>query len=283
MFLAKNLKKLINQTNIFFVSFLLAAALLFGCGKEKSHKDFIAKVDDSYLSDDDISKDIDTSGLLLSHKNEYVRNWIETELFYNEAVKEGILNDEEFKRILDKSKKELAKAFLFRRLLERKSHEPTNEELLDFFNSHKDEFRLSHNSFLYNKMCFNDENKAILFRSSLIESDWNSAANAFGKDNSIKSDKLLLFEYDYQIQPASLLSLLQELNPNEVSIVLNTEPNEFAVVQLIRKYSQNDIPSFEDVKSLVTEKFLMRKREQVLHDYLKYLYSNHKIELKSGK
>lgn len=283
MFIAKNLKKLLKRTNIEFIVFLTAAVILTnGCGKEKSGKNFVARVDNSVLSAQDISKDIDTSGLQPSHKNEYIRNWIETELFYQEAVDEGILKDDDFKRIAEKSKKELAKAFLLKKILESNAIDLKSEESEGFYNLHKEEFRLSHDSYLYNEIVFNDESKAILFRSTLMESDWERATNVFGKDKSILSEKSYIFESDYLLQPNEQYLVLQELEPNEVSIVIDREPNRFVVVQLIKKYRPNEIPEYAAVKKLAAERLQMRKRELLLHEYLKKLYSKHKIELNQG-
>ena len=81
----KKLSKVINKK---FGIILLSAVALTGCGKEEPKKDFIARVDESYLTKKELSADLDTAQLQESHKNEYIRNWVETELLYQEAIRE---------------------------------------------------------------------------------------------------------------------------------------------------------------------------------------------------
>lgn len=262
---------------------MFAAAVITGCGRQKSSGNFEARVDDSYLTDKNIKDDIDSAAYQPSRRNEYIRNWVETELFYLEAGREDILKDDDYKRALEKSSKELAKAFLIKKILNDNPIDIKAGELEEFYNSHKNEFRLSADSYHYNKIVFRDESKAIAFRSALLESDWTRATNAFSRENTLAAENPGIMEAYYDIQPLPLFAAIQELQPGEASIVLNPEPNEFVVVQLIRKYAQNEIPDYEAVKSIIRQKFVMRRQEQLIKEYLKGLYTKHKVELKSGK
>jgi hypothetical protein len=276
------LKKLSEVINNKFGIILLAAVILYGCGKEEPKKNFIARVDETYLTKKELSVDIDTAKLQESHKNEYIRNWIETELLYKEAIKEDIPEEDVFKRITEKSQKELAGALLLQKFFDEHEIEYKQQDLLDYFNSHKDEFKLFFDSFLYNSITFNDEDKAILFRSTLLESDWNRTSNVFSGDSSIINEKTNILQYDYQIQPVVLLDVIKELLPNEVSIVLNLEPNQYTVVQIVKKFSKGEIPDYDIIKKIVIDRFLTIKREELLQDFLRQLYLKYRVEIKKG-
>lgn len=275
----KKLSKVIN--NKFWI-ILLTAVTFSDCGKEEPKKDFIARVDETYLTKKELSADLDTTHLQDSHKNEYIRNWIETELLFKEAVKEDIPDEEIYKWTLEKSQKELARAFLLQKFFNEHEIEYTQQDLLDYFNSHKDEFKLFFDAYLLNSITFNNEDKAILFRSTLIESDWNRTSTVFSRDLSIINEKTNILLYDFQIQPAVLLEVINELLPNEVSIVLNLEPNQYTVVQIIKKYSKGEIPDYEIIKTNVTDRFLTVKREELLQDFLRQLYLKYRVEIKKG-
>ncbi|MGE5402185.1 MAG: peptidyl-prolyl cis-trans isomerase [Ignavibacteriales bacterium] len=277
------MKKLLNQINLKTVFVLSAAVVLNSCGKERPQKDFIARVDKSYLTAKELSADLDTSRLETSRKNEYIRNWIETELLYREAAKEDILDSDEYLKTLEKSKKELAKALLIGKILDDNKPEFKPEELEEYYNLHKDEFRLFHDSYLFNSASFNDEDKAVLFRSTLIETDWTKAINAFRGDSSTVQEKQGVFLNDYKVQPNKLLLALQGLMPGEISIVINTEPSRFTVVQLIKKYSKDEIPEFEVAKQKAEERFLIEMRQKIIRDYIKNLYSKYQVEIKARK
>jgi hypothetical protein len=274
------LKKFLRATKTEII--LLAAIVSFNCGKEEPKKNYIARVDDSYLTIKNLAWDLDTSKLQESRKNEYIRNWIETELLYKEAVKEDILDEDIYKLTLEKARKELAKSLLLQKFFKEQEIEYGQKELVDYYNSHKNEFNLFYDSYLYNFITFKKEDKAILFRSTLLESDWNRTSNGFAGDSSIISERTNILSYDYQIQPAELVTVIQELLPNEVSIVLNLEPNQYTVVQMIKKYSQGEIPDYEIVKKTVEDRFLILKRQELLKDFLRQLYLKYSVEIKQG-
>ncbi len=89
-----------------------------GCSKEKPEQNYLAKVDDSYLTDDELAKDIDTTNLQQSRKAEYIRNWVETEVLFKEALIKISRMMTTFFAVTDKAKKELAKSFLIKKLIE---------------------------------------------------------------------------------------------------------------------------------------------------------------------
>ena len=275
----KKLSKVINKK---FGIILLSAVALTGCGKEEPKKDFIARVDESYLTKKELSADLDTAQLQESHKNEYIRNWVETELLYQEAIREDIPDEDVYKLTMEKSRKELAKALLLQKFFSEHEIEYKQQDLLDYFNAHKEEFKLFFDSFLFNSITFNNEDKAILFRSTLMESDWNRTSTVFSGDSSIINEKTNILLYDYQVQPEILFDVIKELLPNEVSIVLNLEPNQYRVVQVLKKYSKGEIPDYDIIKKIVLDRFINIKRNELLQDFLRQLYLKYKVEIKKG-
>lgn len=280
MFITKNLKKLLRPIKLKSAYVLTAAVAFSACGKEQPRKDFVARVENSYLTSKDVAADLDTAGLEPSRKNEYVRNWIETELLYKEASEEDILKDKDYIRTLEKAKRELARAFLINKILDGNTVKLKGSELEDYFNSHQEEFRLSQDSYLYNEIKFNDEDKAVFFRTALMESDWRKASNAVRGGRSVIDEKTGVLKGDYQIQPGSLLLSLQGLMPGETSIVLNTEPSVYTVVQLKRSFMKGEIPGLEAVKEDVRQRLLLRRKEKLLSEHIKGLYSKYKVEIK---
>lgn len=273
------MKKLLRQTEkIYYLIF--AAALLYGCGKDEPTRDYVARVDNSYLTEQDINAVVDTNRIEPAGRNEYIRNWIETEIYYQEAIKEDITENEEYNRILTRTRKELAKSFLIKKILSETEFDYNQTDLEDFYLSNKEEFKVFYETYLYNMIVFNDEDKAVLFRNTLVESDWNRTANVFRGDPSILREQTGILQSYYKIQPYTLYLMLQNLMPDEVSIILNMEPSDFTIVQLLKRYEPNDIPEFDVVKKDVEEKYIMQKRREFLKDYQKEIYTNYKIEIK---
>jgi len=275
------LKRLLNNKNI-YLAFCLVFVLTFcSCGNKKTKTDYIARVEDSYFTRQDFAAAFDTSKTAVSFKKEFLRNWVDRELLYKEAVKEDIEKDEDFQRLLTESKKELAKSFLIKKLLDSENFTVEVKELQQFYDDNKNDFKLFYDAYLINIIKFKDEDKAILFRNSAMETDWNKAALAFLNDPAkAGQDNNKLF-YVHQFQSADILNIVRELSAGEISIVINSGSDEFSVVQLINKFSANDIPPLESVKVEAEKRLIAKKKQEFLQNYMKELYSKYDIEIRN--
>ncbi len=83
-----------------------------------------------------------------------------------------------------------------------------------------------------------------------------------------------------EIYPIRLLNLVEELNPGEVSIVLEENNSKYSIVQLLHNFSEGTIPPMELIADQVEARYIAGKREEILSEYLKALYANNKIEIK---
>jgi hypothetical protein len=234
------------------------------------------------LTKEDLVKIIDTNNVSNFYKNEVIRNWINKEVMFQEAVKKGILKDSEFNRIIENSKKELANSMLIQNYYENEkvSYEP--EELEEYYNGHQEEFRRFYDTYLMNRAVFNDEDKAVKFRNMVIESNWEKVSNVFKGDSSLidlTTNELL---YDYEVHPAPVLRIVSGLNPGEVSIVINIDPGKYySVIQEVQKFVKDSIPPFQLIKPFVEKRFLAQKKEDLIKSYIKELYSNNEIEIRN--
>jgi hypothetical protein len=266
------------KTNNFIIALVSAAALLTGCGKETPHRDFIAKVNNSYLSKEDLQSIIDSVPGSNQFRSEVIRNWVDRECLYQQAVKEGILNGKEYQKIVEDSKKELAAAMMLKKFYKDEESNVDDKILLTYFASHFELFRLNNIGYLLNRMDFTNENKAIQFRTTVLESNWNKASNVFKKEASLLSLNVLFNQPE--IHPAGLLRIVEELDPKELSIVVNTGENDYSVVQLIEKYPVGTIPPLDVIKNKVLAMYISEKKEMQFKEYLEDLYSKNDIEIK---
>ena len=266
------------RTNYLIITIVSAAALFTGCGKETPQREFVAKVNSAYLSKEDLQTIIDSVPGSNQFRSEIIRNWVNRECLYQQAIKEGILKSNEYQRIIENSKKELASALMLKKFYEDEETSIDDKSLEAYFVSNNDLFRLNNEAYLLNRINFVNEDKAIQFRTTVIESNWNKASNVYKKEAS----KIILNRlYDEpEIHPAELLRIVEELNPKEVSIVVNTGDNFYEVVQLIEKYQKGTIPPLDIIKDKVSAAYISNKKEMQLSNYLEKLYSQNDIEIK---
>jgi len=259
-------------------SFILALILFSGCKQESREIDYIARVNDSYLTTEELASMIDTNASNNFYRNEAIRNWINRELLYQQAIKEGILQEDNYKSILDNSAKELAGTFLLDRFGKSEKVNLEPRELTKYYADNRDEFKISNDVYQLNLIHFNDEERAIEFRSLLLESDWQKALNVFHNDSTIiSSGNTLVKEED--IYPAALLRIVKRLYPLEISIVITEHPGYYTVAQVLGKYAKDSVLPFDVVKQSVEKRYLAEKRKSLIENYIKELYSDNEIEV----
>lgn len=273
-----NLLKHLKTISTFFI--LVFFLIFSSCKKEVAEKKYVAKVNDSYLTQAEVDSIYNLSSGM-KYKNEIIRNWINRELLFQEAQKQGILKDKNFNRILDDSKKELAASFLLKNYFEKEKITVDQAELEKYYTEHSDKFRLFYNSYLLNQITFTSEDKALEFRASALKKNWDYAFQTVKNDTSVFSEKSRELLFEYEIQPVSILRVVKELFPNEISIALHSEEGRYTIVQLLGKFDKGVIPPFDLIQNEVKNVYLMQKKELTVKDYIKELYSKNNIEVKN--
>lgn len=275
----KNCKTHLNQ-KLIKIFLLLIVLSLTNCSKEQKKKNYIARVNESYLTGEEFSSLVDTANLNPIEKEQVVKNWIYRELLFQEAEKEGIVKTQNYKNILKRSSKQLAASLLLDQVVNEDQVELSEKDLLDYFNKNKNYFQLNIDSYFINQASFNDEDKAINFRSLAFESDWKKAAITFNADTSlIKIFNGELVEVN-NLYPASLSRIAKDLYPQEISIVISEKPGYYSIIQMLEKYLNGVTPPFEIIKDKVEKRLLAEKQKEIIDSYLKELYSNNEIEIK---
>ncbi len=271
--------RLINLNNVIFFSF---CALFFAaCTQKAPPKEYVAKVNNQYLTENDLKSMMGPGSQSHKYRSELIREWINREILYQEAVKQGILKDKEFKRISELSEKEIAGSLLLQKIYSKQEQTVNDSSLSNFYKENMDDFRLFYDAYLMNQVVFKDEKKAARFHSVALEENWHSALDSLGNDTSLISNDQNKLLYNYQVHSIDILKIIKELLPNEISIVVKDDAGNYDIVQLLKKYDKNSILPFELVKSRVKERYLMRQRDSLINNYVKSLYSSNEIEVKN--
>ena len=273
------MKRSIKIINKYFV-ILTILVTIGGCSKESPKKNYIARVNNNYLTTDEFNSLVDASNQNF-YKNEIIRNWVNKELLYQKALKEGITNDKNFERILADTKKELAVSIFLDKLYAKEKVTPVESEIEEYYNKNKNDFKLFYDAYVVNIINFRNEDNAIKFRGSLLGSNWNKTVNVFKRDSSILDITSNRLYYGYELEPTSLTRIVKELNQDEISIVFSDYKDVYTVVQLVQKIKKGNVPPLGFIKELVKRRLEAQKKEEFLKNYIKELYSNNDIEVKN--
>lgn len=271
----KHLASTINKLILF--SIVLASA---GCSEETKKKDFVARVNDSYLTREEFASLVDTTNLNSDQKEQIIESWIYDEILFQQAKKSGITESDEYKKIINSSQKHLAGSMLVEDYAKNEDFDFSDEELLVYYEKNKNYFTSTSNSYLINKVLFVDVDKAIKFRNTAINENWETAVNIFLADSSIRKNYSFQLLEEHNIYPLHLSRILKDFYPLEISIVITEKPGYYSVVQLMKDFPANTILPFEVIKEKIKQRFLAEKKTQIIKDYLKELYSHNEIEIK---
>jgi hypothetical protein len=262
------------------ILFLFGVLIFAACSKEQKKDDFVARVNDSYLTREDFASLADTANLNSAQKEQVIKNWIYQEVLFQAADKEGITNREDYLNIVNKSSNELAAAMLIDDYVSKEKINYSDEDLIKYYESNKNYFRLNTDAYLINKVTFNNEDNAIKFRSLALDSEWKKAVSAFVNDSSLIINTVSDLVEESNIYPVQLSRIIKDFYLEEISIVITNKPGYYSIVQLLNKLGKESVPPFELIKAKVEKRFIAEKKKALVEEYLKNLYSQNEIEIK---
>jgi len=261
--------------------FVFISILTFiGCSGENKSSKHLVKVGDSVLTEETLTNSLGEFRNQAKFREEFINDWIEKEVLFNEAKVNGILETEEFNRILEKSKKELAAALIIKKYLDENKYEPGIDELKNFYERYKQDFTFVEDNYKINRAYFKNSESAVSFRKLLIESNWEKARNSFRGDESLIQEESLLLIPTHKFETMAQFKVVSNLLPLEVSVVLQEEPSKFTIVQLVEKFDKGSLPSYEMITDIVKDRFIILKNKELVRDYLNKLIEDHNIDIK---
>lgn len=256
----------------------LAFALIFAaCGEDQKSEKLVVKVNDASLTKSMLDSALSSKANTAKLRDEFVNDWIETEILYQEAVKEGILDDKEFNSILNRSKKELAGVYLINKLLLENDQTPSDEEVEKYYNDFREDFKLQDDLYKLNVLRTNDYEKAVQARIRIIENGWDKGKDFFRTDSTLSFSSLNSFRSE--ISSALFLRVLDALLLKEVSVVLEIESGSYSLVQLVEKYPAGSIAPFEIEKENAERRLTVLKKKEFVKEHIKKLVSEHNLEI----
>ena len=265
-----------SRISLRLLSFTLIT-LAVACSEEQKSEKIVVKVNEAVLTKNMLDSALSAKANSAKLKDEFINDWIETEVLYQEAAKDGVLDDAEFIKLLNRSKKELAGTFYIKKLLSENEQTPDDEEIAKYFNDYKDDFRLKDDLFKLNFLRTNAFDKAVQVRSKIIESSWNKAKDFFRTDSTLSFSSENI--YRSELQPAILLRIVNSLMVNEASIVLEVEPGMFSIVQLVAKYPADSIAPYEIEKENARKRLIVLKQKEFVKEHIKKLLEEHNLEI----
>jgi len=212
----------------------------------------------------------------LKSRQELIKNWVDREVLYAEAVADSLIYSQEYKEIMEQSRKEIASALLIRAKLKNFNSDITYSDVENFYKLHPEEFQLTDNSYFIRRADFASYKKARNFRKNIFRNGWKIAVSQI--EDGEKKDFYERLVSEHLITPVRLQRLVKNLQNEEVSIILQTEPNRYSIVQLVRKFYKNQIPDLKYINNKVKNRLIMIEKKKFINRLINDLYIKYKVE-----
>ena len=267
------------RIKLVLLPFLLLFIFLSCDEKEVVKEVVVARVGNSSLTENELHEHLGEKRGIAKYRDEYIRYWVENELLYQFAKKKNLLTDENFYDVIGNSSQELAANIAINEYLTNQKFNYSKSDLRKYYQDNKDDFSFGEDGYLINMISFNNEPKAISFRNYAIREGWNEALSLFEADTTILnvlSKKLFKLS---EVQSKLVSRVLTSMFKGEISVVVNTELNNFVIVQQLDKINRNSIPKFEYVIDDVLSSYTIIQKRDMVKDFIDSLMVQQNVKI----
>jgi len=259
--------------------------MMAGCSRDTGRKAYVARVDQSFLTEEDLAATHDSLGDVRAQTREFVNEWIDTELLYQEAVRRGLADTESLRRRLDMVKRRLAVGVLLEQDIYGADSTGVSEDAIQaLYNAGGDAFHLREDVVRVSYALFSDRDVANAFRSSVVRGNsWADALRQFQTDSLTRPLLLQIADRQYFTQatlyPQELWKLARTLGKGEVSFVVKTD-NGYYVLTVEGMRRQGEMPDLEYVRTEIRDRILIEQRRANYEKLVAGLRAKHTVEVR---
>jgi len=260
-----------------------AFSLVQACSREAPPKQFAARVDQALLTEDEIATAHDSLAYTPQRRREYINDWVNAELLYQEAMRRGLGDDKRVRQQVE----DAAKKLIVGALLERELYADENvsdDEIVALHNGGGDAFRLREDVVNVSYALFSDRDAANTCRTRLVSGTlWSLVMAEASRDSLLKSHLVRVatrqFFTQSNLYPAELWKLARTLGKDEVSFVLKTDAGYYLLVSHGVK-KQGEIPELDYIRSEIRDRILIERRRTRYDRLLADLRAKHSVEVR---
>ena len=252
--------------------------------EEKGESVVIARVGDGTLTLEEAKEHIDTSQALVAGELEkYVSHWVNTELLYQEAKRQGVENSGQFLRQVQDVRKQLANETFLNSVIYTDSDTGGEQSLRAFYSQHAAEFQVHEEMIKANLLILNSRERASRFAAAVSQgTPWKTAVDNILRDSVLSQGILLSVTEKYYTQQTlfspELWKVAGALGPNEVSFPVKATGG-YVVLQSLSKIRQGSVAGFDLARDEIRQRVLMEKRRQRYDELLGTLRARYSVQV----
>ncbi len=240
----------------------------------------VARVNQSILTEEELNDALpEFFGDLYSDsgKNEYVEQWVESEVLYQKALEEGLDLNDDIQRKVRQFKHMILGEEVLRRYLD--GHvEITDEEVADYYNEHMDSFTRIDDEYRVNRLIFRDEE---VLKEVLGELD--AAPERYEELISADAYRGMIKLSDMGYYPAAELAEPFEREVKELGVGMVSRPvmastGNYYVLRTTEFHEKGSIRELDEVEDQIRGILQRSRSEEVKRMWLEELENSADIE-----
>ncbi len=264
-----------------FLAAIIPLLLAAGCGGEDARDDFtvppdaIVRVGEEVLTGSNLEILLpagEKTPFSAAEKAAWVRQWVEMELLYGEALRRGLHKDPRVRARLERFEREfLADHLTFLELRER--IEVSEEEIEEYFEDHRDqyihEYRVSH-------IVVNTHEEAEEILGLLEKRSFARVANRHSVDPVARRGGDLGYLTKGNMIPA-FETVIFDMKPGEVSGIVESDFG-YHIIKLVGMREAQVKVELAEIRERIMKELIMAKRNVAYHELLDRLLESTEVE-----
>jgi peptidyl-prolyl cis-trans isomerase C len=249
--------------------------ILLGLGcqprKEEARSPVLARVGGAVLTIEGLGACIPddlVGSLSLDDKKRMVERWVEEQLLYQEAQRRGIDREDQIERLIESSKVDLVVSELLQRLND--DHSPTNDELLQYYNEHQDEFVREDDEVWARHILVATRAEARRIRARILAGEPFEQVLEEQSQDPATIDSGDLGYFSRKNAGDDLWNAVTKLRVGILSRPVKTEFG-YHIIELLDTKGQGSLRAFEKVKADIVGKRSLIKQQEKVQSLLKSL------------
>lgn len=259
--------------------------LVYGCDRQEDPDQYVARVNDEYLTLEMIQERLDESySMNEAMVREYVNQWLTSEILYQEARRRGLDRDERVLQPLQDVRRHLAiNALLEDEIYAEIYPEITDEEVEVYFEEHIDEFTADAPIVEVSYVLFDQRNIATSFRNSVVQgTDWETALEAILDNGDGAENVIEIGERGYyrerDLYPAEIWRAARQLGAGGVSFPVSTTQG-FYIVRHHGTIQTGSSYPVDYVSNEIKERLVIEKRQEQYERLVQDLRRRYPIDI----
>ena len=259
--------------------------LMAACAKETPQTRFVARVDQDVLTEEDLAGIQDSLTHRPNQRNEYINEWVNTELLYQEAIRLGLTEGDSFLRQMEATKRHLAiEALLDREVYAIDTSAVGDQAIVAVYASSAKAYALRQDVVNASYVVFSDRDPANAFRSKVLRgTSWDDAVQQVERDSVARHQLRRVATRQYFTQtslyPEELWKLARTLGKDDVSFVVKTNDG-FCVLKAHGMKRQGEVPDLAYVRNEIRDRLLIEQRKTRYEQLITDLRAKHTVDIR---